>query len=271
MRVGADRLKIAVLGDQAVGCPDKAFAQPFGHRLHTPILPKEGMPAARAEIRDAQAINLTQTFNLFPKLGHRAGVQHLKFKPPHFVQHGTAPHLHQHSQRRYFPQHDLGPVAFERQFILIANAFQVIRGQTQVFEPVHEIRAEHLAFAVERVAAHPRAFAARQAKGANVIQLFAQLAFVDQLGQWHMRRPVDQAESNLRVGFVAKHRLAHQKFVEIRVDQGPHNRVDLPLMVPDAGGDIDQLTSPIDRPVRLGSGAILNGYTGLGPTIQSGL
>ena len=40
-------------------------------------------------------------------------------------------------------------------------------------------------------------------------------------------------------GVVAEHRLAHQQLVEIRVDERADDRVDLPFVVPDAGGDID--------------------------------
>ena len=40
-------------------------------------------------------------------------------------------------------------------------------------------------------------------------------------------------------GLFAEHRLAHQELVEIRIDERPHDRVDLPFVVPDAGGDID--------------------------------
>jgi hypothetical protein len=43
----------------------------------------------------------------------------------------------------------------------------------------------------------------------------------------------------VRVRIVAKHRLAHQQLVEIGVDQRPHDRVDLPLVVVDTGGDVD--------------------------------
>ena len=48
---------------------------------------------------------------------------------------------------------------------------------------MHEVRAEHLAFAIEGVTSQERAFATRlSAQRADVIQLFAQLTFVDQLG-----------------------------------------------------------------------------------------
>jgi hypothetical protein len=50
---------------------------------------------------------------------------------------------------------------------------------------------------------------------------------------------VDQAERDLRVRFVAENRLAHQQLVKVRINQGPDNWVDLPLVIINAGGDID--------------------------------
>ena len=53
------------------------------------------------------------------------------------------------------------PLAFKGQLVLIADPFQMIGRQAQLFEPFHEIWAEHLAFAVEGIAAQPGAFTAR--------------------------------------------------------------------------------------------------------------
>ena len=51
-----------------------------------------------------------------------------------------------------------------------------------------------------------------------------------------------------RGGPVAEHRLAPQQRGEIGVDQRPDERVDLPAVVVDAGGDIDHLRAPAPRP-----------------------
>jgi hypothetical protein len=56
---------------------------------------------------------------------------------------------------------------------------------------------------------------------------------------------VDEGKGDLRVRLVAEHRLAHQELVEIRVDEGADDRVDLPFVVVDAGGDIDHGGSPV--------------------------
>ena len=47
------------------------------------------------------------------------------------------------------------------------------------------------------------------------------------------------AEGHLGVGLVAENRLAHQQLVEIGVDQRADDRVDLPVVIVDAGGDVD--------------------------------
>ena len=72
-----------------------------------------------------------------------------------------------------------------------------------------------------------------------MVELFAQFALVHQLGEADRFAAVDEAEGDLRVGLVAKHRLAHQQLVEIGVDQGADDRVHLPAVVIDAGGDVD--------------------------------
>ena len=93
--------------------------------------------------------------------------------------------------------------------------------------------------AVKRITAQPCAFTAGQLHASNMIKLFAQFALVNLIGQTQFRRPVNQRKLHTRIRFVAKHRLAHQQFIKVGVDQGPDNRIDLPFMVPDPRGDID--------------------------------
>jgi hypothetical protein len=181
--VGADGLKVAVLGDEAVGGAGEGVAQPLLHGLHGPVLPEEGVAAAGAEIGDAQVGDLLEALDLFPELRHGAGVEDLKLEPAHVAQHGAAAQLHQDGERGDFPQHDLGPGAFEGQLVLIADAFEVVGRQLQRLEPVHEFGREHLALAVEGVAAHPGAFAPAEAERADMVQLLAQFALVDQVGE----------------------------------------------------------------------------------------
>ena len=77
-----------------------------------------------------------------------------------------------------------------------------------------------------------------------MVKLFPELALVDDFGKTNGLRAVDEAEGHARVGMIPEHRLAHEQLVEVRVDQGTDNRVDLPLVVPDAGRDVDHERSP---------------------------
>ena len=186
MRICADRLDLAVHGDLAVRRPDKGLAQPFLHRLNAPVLPQERMAAARAEVGDRQIRYLAQFFDLFPDTGHAAGVKDLQFEFAHPVQHRATAQFHQNRKGRNFPKHHLGPCALKCQLVLVAFALQMIGRQPQPFEPFHEIRAEHLALAVKRVAAQPSAFSPAEGKRTDVIKLLAQFAFVDQIGKGNM-------------------------------------------------------------------------------------
>ena len=74
-----------------------------------------------------------------------------------------------------------------------------------------------------------------------MVELFAQLALIDHLGEADVFGAVDEGKGDLRLRFVAKHGLAHEQFVEIRVDHGAHDRVDFPGVVINAGCDIDHV------------------------------
>ena len=239
MRIGTNRLHFVAHGDQAIRRAGEFGPQPLAHRLNRPVLPQKGMSASRAEIGDAQFGNFAQAGDLFPKFRHGAGIEHFNLEAPQPLQHHAAAHFHQHRQDRNFPQHHFGPIAFKAQFKLAVAFCQMVGRQAHALEPFHEIRAKHLTLAIKRVAAQPGAFPARQRQRADMVQLLAQFTFVDNLGQPDRIRPVDQAERDNSVGLVAENRLAHQKFVKIRVNQRPDDRVDLPFVVPHPRCDID--------------------------------
>jgi hypothetical protein len=194
--------------------------------------------AAGSEIGEFEAGGLAQALDLFPEFGCGAGVEDLQLEFAHFAEDGAGAQFHQDGERGDFPEHDLGPAAFKREFVLVAHAGELVGGQAQVFEPFHEVGAEHLALAVEGVAAQVCAFAAGEGEGADMVELFAQLALVDELGERDILSAVDQREAHLGVGLVAKDRLAHQQFVKVIVDQRADDRVDLPFVIPDACGDV---------------------------------
>ena len=111
--------------------------------------------------------------------------------------------------------------------------------QAHILEPFHEIRAEHLSFSIEHIAPKPGAFAPAQAKWADVIQLLPQFPFVDQFRQRNVIRAVYQGKRHRSLGLVSKHWLTHQQFVEVRIDQRPDNRVNLPFVIVYTGRNVD--------------------------------
>ena len=141
------------------------------------------MPPARAKIRKAQVINVAQSLNFLPEFGHSAGIENLNLKPAHVSQHRATAQLHKNRQSRDFPEHHLRPTALKRQLILPITLFKMIVGQFKRLEPIHKLWRKHLAFAIECIATHPCAFSARQRQRAHMIQLFAQLALINQLCQ----------------------------------------------------------------------------------------
>lgn len=242
--VGADGFDVALHGDFAVRGADEFIAEAFDEGLNAPVLPEEAVAAAGAEVREFQVGDRAEGFHLFPEFRHAARVEHFEFEFTHGVEDRAGAELHQDGERGDFPEHDLGPGAFEGEFVLAVVFFEVVGGQAEVLEPLHKVRAEHLAFAVEGIAAQPSGFPTGQRQGPHVVELFAQFAFVDHVGKADVFGAVDQAKGHAGVAFVAEHRLTHQQFVKVRIDERPHDGVDLPFVVIDASCEIDHDTGP---------------------------
>ena len=218
--------------------PGEAVAEALDHRLHRPVLPEEGVAPAGAEVRDAQVGQLLQPLDLLPEPGHRPGVEHLELELLHLVEDRPRAQLHQHGEGRDLPHHRLGPRALEGEVVLVADAVEPVVGHLEVVEPRHEVRPEHPALAVEGVAAQPGDLAAAEAQAADVVELGADVLLGDELGERHVGRAVDQAELDGDVAVTPEDRLQHQELVEVGVEQRPDDRVDPPVVVVDAGGDV---------------------------------
>lgn len=78
-----------------------------------------------------------------------------------------------------------------------------------------------------------------------MVELFAQFALINEFREADRFGAVDQRKCDICVGTIAKDRLAHQKLIEIGVDQRAYNRVDFPFVVPDACGDINHCGLPL--------------------------
>ncbi len=92
-----------------------------------------------------------------------------------------------------------------------------------------------------------------------MIELLAQRALVDEVAEAYPLRAVDDAEGDLRVLVAPEDRLRHQELVEIRVEHGAHDRIDAPLVVIDAGGDVGHGLLGSRMALRAGEGRQHNG------------
>ena len=72
-----------------------------------------------------------------------------------------------------------------------------------------------------------------------MVELLAELAGIDDVGEAHARRAVLDAEGDLHVAVALPDRLRHEQLVEIGVDHRADDRIDLPSVIVDAGGDVD--------------------------------
>ena len=77
-----------------------------------------------------------------------------------------------------------------------------------------------------------------------MIQLLTQFALINQVGQWHFGRTVDQTEFDVGVRLVVENALAHQQLIKVGIDQGSHNWINLPFVVPNACCNIDHFSAP---------------------------
>src|SRR5260370_9447758 len=117
------------------------------------------------------------------------------------------------------------------QFILAVHLVQLIFGKAEGGEPVDEVWRKHLGLAVERVTGEPYQFLLGEADTAGVIELGAQLALVDDFGEPHMARAIDDGKSDPLVRVEFPNHLLHQQLVKIGIEQAAHDRVEPPAVI----------------------------------------
>jgi hypothetical protein len=71
-----------------------------------------------------------------------------------------------------------------------------------------------------------------------MIELIAQLAFIDLFSEPHAAGAVDQRKGHLNIAVQAPDHLQHQQLVKIRVEQAADDRVELESMVVNPLGDV---------------------------------
>ena len=141
------------------------------------------------------------------------------------------------------------------QLVLPVALAQLVFRQPEIGEPGQELRLEDLLAAVEAVAGEPDHLLLAEAQRARMVELRAQLALVDLVGEPDRGRAVDQREGRLDVGIEPPDHLQHQQLVEIRVEQAADDRIELPGVVVDPSRDIG-LGHDVDAPAECRRGRL---------------
>ena len=179
-----------------------------------------------------------QPLDFRPEFGFGPGVEHVEIESAHAAHRRPRPQFADNGEGGDLPHRRSGPKAVEAQLILTVALRQFIVGETESSEPLHELRLENVARAVERIAGEPNQLVLGESQGARVIELVDQLALVHDIGEPHRRCSVDELESDPALRMHLPDHLEHQKLVEIRVEQRSHRRIDPKRVIIDAGCDI---------------------------------
>ena len=136
------------------------------------------------------------------------------------------------------PHRRLRPGSGEPQLILTFAPRQLVFGELERGQPLHEVRFKNMPRAIEGVAGKPEQFILGESQRPRMVELIDQLPLVDDLGEAHGGCAIDELKGHLPLRMHLPDHLEHQQLVKIRVEQGPDRGVDRKSMVIDAGCDI---------------------------------
>ena len=212
-------------------------------------VPKSETRSGPSAASDAQA------FDLAPELGLGARIEHVESEPAHPSHRRPRAQFVDDGERGNFPHRGLSPGTLEPQFVLPVAARQLVFRQPEPREPFHELGLENLLGAIETVAGEPDQLVLRHAQRARVIELIGQLPLVDDLGEPNARGPIDQLECDPAAAVQLPDHLQHEKLIEVRIEQGAHDRIDAEGMVVNACGEIGYHASSLGGAARADKGA----------------
>src|SRR5208283_629905 len=143
-------------------------------------------------------------------------------------------------KRIEFPHRGLGPEAVECEMELSIFDRQFIVRQAEVaFQPFEKSRFEDSATAIEGVAGEPYQFRPAKAEAAGVLHLVDEFLAVEHIGETRGGRAVVERERHASVSVMLPDKLEHQQLVEIGVEQRTRDRIEFPVVVVRAFGEVD--------------------------------
>src|SRR3954470_5804115 len=121
MRVGAERLEIAVHGELDVAGAREGIPDALLQRLDAPALPEEAVPPASAKVGDANVGIALQALDLRPQLGLGPRVEHVEREEAVVLHRRARAQLVDDGERRYLPQRRVHPRTGKVQLVLAVD------------------------------------------------------------------------------------------------------------------------------------------------------
>ena len=98
---------------------------------------------------------------------------------------------------------------------------------------------EDVADAVEGVAGEPDKFGTAEAEGADVVELIAESGGGDVVGETDAEGAVVDLAGDVGGGKVLPDELEHEELVEVGIEEGAHDGIELPVVIVRALGEVD--------------------------------
>src|SRR5665213_131438 len=240
MRIGAHRFQIVFVCQICIRRSGKIAAQRSSHGVHDIFLPQKTMPPPRSEVADLQFGNTAQPFHLPPEFGLGPGIENIEFELAQMLQSGARLQLADGRKRI-----DLPHCRFDPETVKCERELPVFNGQIKVgepeimVEPLQKSRLENAPVSIESIARQPDQLGLVEAQLFRLLQLLAKLAGIDQIGKTHLHGAINEGKRSVRFWKMLPDELQHQQLVKICIEQGTRNRVQLPVMVMRAPGEVD--------------------------------
>ena len=132
----------------------------------------------------------------------------------------------------------MGPWSVEMQRVLAVLLVQLVFRQLEILQPLQEFGGKDLPPSIKAVAREPDHLLLGETDRARVVELVAQLLFLDLLGDADAACPIDHRECHLGLRMQPPDHLQHQQLVEVGVEQAADDRIELPGVVVDPLGDV---------------------------------
>src|SRR5580704_1882103 len=245
MSICADGFQVVFVGQIGVRTSGEAGAKHIAHGFYNVLLPQETVPPARSKVADLQSRRAAEPLHFLPEFCLGSGIENIELEFAEALETGAGFQFAQGRERMNLPHGCFRPESAKGEGELaVLNRQLILRKAEAVFEPFEESGFEHAAASVKRVAGKPDEFGLVKTQFFGLIQLGTKLLEVDHIGEAQAGGTVNQGKRSGGFGELLPDELEHKEFVEIGVEQGSRNRIQLPIMVVGPPREVDDHDAP---------------------------